>query len=72
MCLPVGHRRSSVTPHKTGPGSSSSSAVDQAGRIAELERRLVEREEEARDLQTKLFESSLAGRGKLRLCFGSK
>ena len=52
--------------HKT---SSSSSEVDQAGRIAELERRLAEREEEARDLQTKLFESSLAGRGKLRLCF---
>merc|ERR1719491_104878 len=55
-------RRASVTPNKRESiRIGTSLEVDPQERIAELERQLVEREQETKDLEVKLFESSLAG-----------
>lgn len=55
-------RRASVTPHKRDRESSitigTSADLDPQQRIAELECKLAEREQETRDLEVKLFEAS--------------
>ena len=55
-------RRASVTPHKRDRESSitigTSADLDPQQRIAELEAKLAEREQETRDLEVKLFEAS--------------
>ena len=60
-------RRMSVTPHKRESiriGVSQDSPADPEDRIQELEKQLAEREQETKDLELKLFESSLGARPK--------
>ena len=55
-------RRASITPHKRDRDSSitigTSADIDPQERIAELESKLAEKEQETKDLEVKLFEAS--------------